>query len=86
MTRRQCHGFKALPVEYCYAIDWEQWEDYFEEKYYERAMYKLKKSIIAHAWNKLSLNRPIKVGSRVAYGVLAERYCPKVYSSCGEFF
>lgn len=43
-------------------------------------------STAVHFWNKLSIDEPVKVGSNVAYGLLAAEYCPKVYASCGDVF
>lgn len=86
MTRKRCHGFKVFPIDRCYAIGWMDWKLFFDKNSLEIAMKTLEKSIIAHVWNKFSITRSIKVGAKVAYGVLADKYCPKVYRSCGEYF
>ena len=39
-----------------------------------------------HLWNKMSSEEKIIVGSKQAYGLLAEKYCPRVYWNCGPVF
>jgi len=86
MTRERCHGFKVFPIKSFYAIGWQNWNYFFNEAYLNKTLKMLNDSIIIHVWNKHSSKISIKVGSNVAYGLLAEKYCPKVYSSCGEYF
>lgn len=86
MTRDRCFGFHVYSKEAFYAVRWLNWSHFFDEKHLDSTLLKTKDSIIIHVWNKHSKNRPVKVGSNVAYGKLAEQFCPKVYSSCGEYF
>uniref|UniRef100_A0A182PCN3 Alpha 1,4-glycosyltransferase domain-containing protein n=1 Tax=Anopheles epiroticus TaxID=199890 RepID=A0A182PCN3_9DIPT len=79
MTRERCRHFTVYPISAFYAIGYEDYKQFFEEQYLEQALVTLNQSIVVHVWNKFSRNHPVRVGSRVAYGVLAERHCPKVY-------
>lgn len=86
MTRDRCFGFHVYSKDAFYAVRWTNWSHFFEEEYLENTLLKTKDSIAVHVWNKHSKNRVVTVNSNVAYGKLAEKFCPKVYSSCGEFF
>lgn len=86
MTRRRCFGFNVYPAEAFYAVEWDEWTYFFDEKSKDKAMKLIENSTIVHVWNKLSSMRRVKVGSQVAYGLLAEQYCPKVYAASGEYF
>lgn len=86
MTREHCHGFKVYPPSGFYAIPWQNWHWFFDLNLSERTLDMTKDSIAIHVWNKHSIKERVKVGSRVAYGIAAERYCPKVYQSCGKYF
>lgn len=86
MTRDRCFGFHVYSKEAFYAVRWWYWTHFFDEKYLENTLVQTKDSIVVHVWNKHSKNKMVKVGSNVAYGKLAEKFCPKVYSSCGDYF
>lgn len=86
MTRDRCKSFSVLPVDKVYAVGWKDWRYFFEEKYSERTMKMTEDSIAIHVWNKHSSVQSIPVGSKAAYGLLAAKYCPKVFESSGEFF
>uniref|UniRef100_A0AAG5D802 Alpha 1,4-glycosyltransferase domain-containing protein n=1 Tax=Anopheles atroparvus TaxID=41427 RepID=A0AAG5D802_ANOAO len=86
MTRERCRHFTVYPIKAFYAIGFEDYKQFFEEQYLEQALLTLNQSIVVHVWNKFSKNHPVIVGSRVAYAVLADKYCPKVYRSCGSVF
>jgi hypothetical protein len=47
---------------------------------------KVEGSYGVHIWNKLSSEKKIIVWSKQAYGLLAEKYCPRVYRNCGPLF
>lgn len=86
MTRTRCHDFNVFPIEAFYAVHWADWRYFFEAQYTNRTMQMTRDSIAVHVWNKHSINHRIRVGSKVAYGLLAAEYCPKVYRSCGDYF
>ncbi|CAD7012810.1 unnamed protein product [Ceratitis capitata] len=86
MDTKRCMGFNIMPREAFYAIPWMNWEHFFEAQYLTETLELLKNSYVAHVWNKHSKKRHIKVGSNAAYGILAEKHCPKVYAAAGEYF
>lgn len=86
MTRDHCRGFKVYPPSGFYAIPWQNWRWFFDINLTERALNMTKDSIIVHVWNKHSIKERIKVGSKTAYGLIAEKYCPLVYRSSGKYF
>ncbi|XP_052865868.1 lactosylceramide 4-alpha-galactosyltransferase-like [Anopheles cruzii] len=86
MTRERCKHFTVHPIKAFYAIGFDDFKQFFEESFLEQALSTLNQSIVVHVWNKFSKSHPVVVGSRVAYGVLADQHCPKVYRSCGKVF
>lgn len=86
MTRDRCHNFHVYPVNVFYAIGWRNWRYFFDERFTSRALQMTNESIAIHVWNKHSERHMVRVGSKVAYGLLADEYCPAVYKSCGEYF
>lgn len=86
ITADNCHGFYVMPKSAFYAIGYENYIFLFEERHLDAGMKLIENAILVHAWNKLSSGWKVKVGSKVLFGVLAEKHCPKVYSSCGENF
>lgn len=86
MTPEQCLGFKVYSPQGFYAIPWPKWEMFFDPKKLNRTLELTKDSIVIHVWNKHSIKRKVKVNSKVAYGVVADANCPRVYRSCGEYF
>ncbi|XP_036333100.1 lactosylceramide 4-alpha-galactosyltransferase [Rhagoletis pomonella] len=86
MEPKRCMGFHVMPREVFYAIPWKKWEYFFEAQYLTETLDLLQHSYVAHVWNKHSKQRRIKVGANAAYGILAERHCPKVYAAAGEYF
>lgn len=86
MTRDRCHSFRVFSPKAFYAIHFKEFRYFFEERHLDNTIKLLNDSIVVHVWNKFSQTFKVKVGSRVAYGVLADQYCPKVYHNCGEYF
>lgn len=86
MKRRRCRGFNVYPENAFYAVQWRDWKYFFLEKYTNKTLELTENSVAIHVWNKHSKTTPVIVGSKVAYGLIAEKYCPKVYSSCGKYF
>ena len=86
MTPDKCRGFTVHPPTTFYPIPWRQWKLYFDEAASAKTMARLKNSITIHVWNKFSKSRNITVGSRQPYGLIAQEFCPKVYSHCGPTF
>lgn len=86
MRPTRCHGYNVYPIKKFYAIGWKNWKYFFDEHHLEDTLSITNESTVIHVWNKFSVNDVIQVGRNVAYGVLAQKYCPKSYSSCGTFF
>ncbi|XP_049800003.1 lactosylceramide 4-alpha-galactosyltransferase-like [Schistocerca nitens] len=86
MTRQACGGFTVHPPSAFYPIPWREWRLYFEERHSNRTMARLRRSYAIHVWNKFSQARNVTVGSRQPYGLIAERFCPRVYAASGKFF
>lgn len=86
MDRGRCHGFKVFPIKAFYAIPWRKWNYFTQPAYLNEALKLINDSFIVHVWNRFSITETIVVGDKVAYGVLANEFCPKVYSNCGQYF
>lgn len=86
MTAERCKHFKVYPKEAFYAINWWNAHYFFDERYTMKTMNATQKSLVIHVWNNKSKDRRIRVGSQAAYGLYADKFCPKVYSSCGDYF
>lgn len=86
MTKDRCYGFTIYPPEQFYVIPWRQHAVFFNETVADSTLKRLEQSTVAHLWNKHSHKIPLRVGSKAAYGQLAERHCPITYASCGEYF
>lgn len=88
MTRENCEGFKVYDSSYFYAVSNREYRDAFDinpEKV-KRIFKLIENSTLVHMSNTLSKSQAIRVGSPEAYAVLAEMYCPRVYSTLDTFF
>lgn len=83
---KSCDYFTAYPVPVFYPIYYTEWSLFFKEAYTDFVMNKLNRTYVVHLWNKMSRDCVVSVGSRQAYAVLAQRYCPKAYFNCGTKF
>lgn len=86
MTSDRCDGFRVYQPTEFYAVSWEAWYNYFNRDSTKSTLDMTKDSLAIHVWNKLSENEMIEVGSNVAYGIIAEKNCPRVYRASGKFF
>lgn len=86
MTPEKCLGFKVFSPKNFYAVPWPKWEYFFDVDKLNQTMDMIKDSMVIHAWNKHSIKQKFKVGTKAAYGLVAEKNCPKVYASTGEYF
>lgn len=86
MTRERCSGFLVFEPSFVYAVHFSKWNYFFEETFAEEVFKITNHSLVVHMWNKFSASKSVRVGSNVAYGLLAKDYCPKVYGSCGDYF
>jgi lactosylceramide 4-alpha-galactosyltransferase len=86
MTREQCGGIAVLPPSTFYGINYECWRLFFDESLSKAALQKVEGSYGVHVWNRITSDQKILVGSKTAYGLLAEKHCPRVYWNCGPEF
>lgn len=80
MNYQKCHGFMVYKVEAFCPISWMDWQLYFNANSSEETMAKLKSSMGIHVWNLHSKNTNIIAGSKQPYGLIAEKYCPNIFS------
>lgn len=86
MNRSNCNGFEVLPTKDCYAIDYPQWQKFFDPSYLNETRRATEDSFIVHFWNYLSGGRKLKTNSDAFYVEMAKNYCPRVFSASGEYF
>uniref|UniRef100_A0A1B6KGG8 Alpha 1,4-glycosyltransferase domain-containing protein n=1 Tax=Graphocephala atropunctata TaxID=36148 RepID=A0A1B6KGG8_9HEMI len=86
MTLERCEGFTVFPPHIFYPIPWRKWRLYFDSQKSEETLHRVAHSHAIHVWNKFSTQANITVGSKQPYGVIASKYCPKVYSHVGNIF
>jgi lactosylceramide 4-alpha-galactosyltransferase len=67
-------------------MDYKFWELFFDESRSDEVLKKVEEGYGLHLWNKFGIQKKITVGSKQAYGLLAEKYCPGVYWNCGPVF
>ncbi|KAI9581004.1 hypothetical protein GQX74_014387 [Glossina fuscipes] len=58
---KRCKGFYIFDRNIFYAISWEEWRDFFEPEKMEKTLGRIDHSYIAHLWNKISGDFPVKV-------------------------
>jgi lactosylceramide 4-alpha-galactosyltransferase len=85
-TRENCSGIAVLPPSVFFSIDYRTWNLFFDESRSGEFLKKVEESYGVHLWNQMSSQEKIIVGSKQAYGLLAEKYCPGVYCNCGPVF
>lgn len=89
MNVERCKGFKIYPKNHFFAIDWSDWLMAFEtvnSDIKERFMGMTRDSYMVHFLDPMSRNQKVKLHGGSGYDLLAERYCPKVYSTLKEDF
>ncbi|XP_075231072.1 lactosylceramide 4-alpha-galactosyltransferase-like [Lycorma delicatula] len=86
MKPERCKGFHVYPPSWFYPIPWSEWRLYFNTNNTETVMDKLDRSYVIHVWNKFSRNTNVNVGSNQPYGLIAAKYCPKIYANTGLIF
>lgn len=87
MTPEKCRGLTVFAPNEFYAINWFEWEQFFNASQTEFVLETIERSSVVHLWNKMSHNRNItKSESKTAYEILAERNCPDVFNATGEYF
>jgi lactosylceramide 4-alpha-galactosyltransferase len=85
-TREKCSGIAVLTPNVFFSINYMSWKLFFDESRSDEVLKKVEGSYGVHLWNNLSREEKIIVGSKQAYGLLAEKYCSRVYWNCGPMF
>lgn len=86
MTREQCAGFAVLQPSVFYEISYPYWKPLFEDSLSNVTLKMVEESYGVHVWNRMSSQEKTTVGSKTAYGLLAQKHCPRVYWNCGPEF
>jgi lactosylceramide 4-alpha-galactosyltransferase len=86
MHRVNCNGFEVLPTRDCYAIDYSEWQKFFDPNFTEESENKTKDAFVVHFWNYLSGGAKLTTDSKAFYVELAREFCPKVFEASGEVF
>lgn len=84
MTRERCSGFNVFPQNVFYPVGWSDWSWYFDPKFTNTTLALSKDSLAIHVWNKKSSGR--EVGKNTAYGIVAQKHCPNVYTMSEDYF
>ncbi|KAG4066882.1 hypothetical protein HA402_012949 [Bradysia odoriphaga] len=77
----QCHGFRLLPKNTFFPIEWIDWLWYFNATFTKSTLRASEDSTLIHVWNDRSRNTRLELGSNTAYELTAEQNCPMVYST-----
>lgn len=86
MNKEKCNGFIVFGTEAFCPISWNDWQLYFNTSTSDEVMAKLKDSIGIHVWNLHSKHTVINVGSKQPYGLVAQKYCPIIFSLAKTVF
>lgn len=80
MNKQTCKGFTVFGPEVFCPISWFDWKLYFNENTSKETMSKLENSMGIHVWNRHSKHTDVIVGSKQPYGLIAQKYCPNIFS------
>lgn len=86
MKPERCHGFTALPKNYCYPIDFRESRKLYVVNNLKEVMTSVKSSFMVHFWNMYTSKTTQDVRFQTPYVVLARKYCPKVFGTIEMFF
>lgn len=81
----QCRGLRIQPKEVFYPISWTDFMMYFDTQKLNEALEITRNSTLIHVWNDRSKNIWNPIGTKNVYHVLAEKNCPRIYSSSTYF-
>ncbi|XP_060666538.1 lactosylceramide 4-alpha-galactosyltransferase-like isoform X1 [Drosophila nasuta] len=85
-NRYQCQGVKVFNHKAFFEIQGYHWAHFFEPKYANKTLLRLRNSYLTHIWNRYSTKRSLRVDSNAAYIQLARRHCPRVLAITKEYF
>jgi lactosylceramide 4-alpha-galactosyltransferase len=69
-----------------FSIDYRSCKPFFNESQSDQILKKVEGNYGVPLWNKMCSEEKIIVGSKQAYDLLAEKFCPRVYWKCGPVF
>uniref|UniRef100_A0A1B6LDR2 Alpha 1,4-glycosyltransferase domain-containing protein n=1 Tax=Graphocephala atropunctata TaxID=36148 RepID=A0A1B6LDR2_9HEMI len=78
--------FTDYPIPVFYPVYYTKWRLFFDQTKAKYVLNMLNDTYVVHIWNKMSARELVTVGSGQAYGLLADKYCPKAYRNCGINF
>ncbi|KAH8263393.1 hypothetical protein KR044_008248 [Drosophila immigrans] len=84
--RQLCQGVKVFNYKAFFEIQGFHWAHFFEPKYANKTLQRLKNSYLTHVWNNFSFKRSLRVDSKAAYIQLAELHCPRVLAATKVHF
>ncbi|XP_034471853.1 lactosylceramide 4-alpha-galactosyltransferase-like [Drosophila innubila] len=82
----RCHGIKVFDINAFYEIDRLERTHFFDEKYANQTLSRLKNSYLIHTWNQVDTKWPLSVDSKAPYIQLAAQHCPRVFAATGKLF
>ncbi|XP_063240386.1 lactosylceramide 4-alpha-galactosyltransferase-like isoform X2 [Bacillus rossius redtenbacheri] len=85
MHEETCSGFSVKRTETFFPFPYQLWQLLFSEELEDFVMRLVarEETHAVHAWNKMSRDRDVRVGSRQPYAQLVARYCRRVCFSAG---
>ncbi|XP_055297542.1 lactosylceramide 4-alpha-galactosyltransferase-like [Sitodiplosis mosellana] len=89
MTPEKCRGLKVFPPEEFYAINYDDWPYFLDVRHTEFVLEATSNSSVVHLWNHFWRKKMItksKSKLRTAYEAIAEKDCPKVFITSGDYF
>lgn len=86
MFRENCSGFEVLPIKECYAINYDEWGKFFDERNTKQVLNVTKNSFAVDFWGFLSDSYKLSTNSDSAYIKIAEEFCPKTLKASGKVF
>ena len=87
MTPEKCHGYQLLPRKYFYKLHYSNLKDLFQDSDNPNNLLSAyNESYALHAWNKLTVNKTVRVGSKQMYSLAAAKHCPLVFAAAATEF
>lgn len=81
-NRKLCSGFQVFNRTYFYAIEFDDWEDFFYSLPKNKTLKFLQRSYVTHFWNSASQREIISLfKDNSAYQQLAKDNCPHTYKA-----
>lgn len=75
----KCKEFDIFPQHACYAVEWREWQKFFNKNNADEVMKLIQDSYFVHLWNAKSKGTKVERTSPSAYALLAAKHCPRVH-------